>query len=336
MSVGLDIGTKTIKIVELSKEGNAFSLKASGIVGYAGKSVEQLADEKEYAELSQVILNLAKEAKVASKDVILALPEPKVFTMTITFPSLTDQEIASAIKWEAEQYIPIPVQDAIIQHQIIERNEKTSPPKATVLLVAAPRALVEKYIKVVQMAKLNPVAVETELMALSRSIGIPNQTTLLLDLGASSTDIAITKGTTLIFSRSIPTAGEALTRAVAQGLGVEPMQAEEYKKTYGFTQGQLEGKIKAALDPVFRVIVDEVKKAIHHFQTEQKGEAPKLAIVTGGTAGLPNMMSSLSSLLGMEVSIGNPFSKVAVSAETSKVIAPYSPLYAVSVGLAMQ
>jgi len=149
MSIGLDIGSKTIKIVELLKEGDAFKLKASGIVGYKGQPLEQISDEREYAALSEIILNLAKESKISSRDLVVALPEQKVFTLAIPFPALTDQEIASAIKWEAEQYIPIPIEEAIIQHQIIERNEKLSPPTVTVLLVAAPRTLVQKYVKIV-------------------------------------------------------------------------------------------------------------------------------------------------------------------------------------------
>ena len=209
MSVGLDIGSKTIKTVELAKEGNAFKLKASGVVGYVGNPIEHLKEEKEYANIAEILIKLYKEAKISSKDVVIALPEPQVFTRTITLPALTDQEIASAIKWEAEQYIPIPVAEAIIQHQIIERNEKASPPQTSVLLVAAPRTLVQKYVKVAQMAKLNPVAVETELIALVRALGIQDQTTLLIDFGARSTDIAIAKGLFLVFSRSIPTAGEA-------------------------------------------------------------------------------------------------------------------------------
>ena len=126
MSVGLDIGSKTIKIVELSKEKDRFRLKASGIVGYTGKTPEQVKDDKEMVPLAEAIKKLYKEAKISSRDTAIALPEPQVFTRTIKFPTLTDSEIASAVKWEAEQYIPIPVNDAIVQHQIIERREDTT------------------------------------------------------------------------------------------------------------------------------------------------------------------------------------------------------------------
>jgi type IV pilus assembly protein PilM len=334
--VGLDIGSRTIKIVELDKEGNTFSLKSSGIVGYSGTTLDKMTDDKEIATLSQIIKKLFIEARVSSKDVAISLPEPLVFTRTIKFPMLTDSEIASAVKWESEQYIPIPVSEAVIQHTILSRNEKSSPPGVLVLLVAAPRTVVEKYVKVSQLAGLNPVAVETELIAATRVLAPPDKTALIVDLGATSTNIAISKSGLLSFSRSIPIAGEAFTRAITQGLGVTAQQAEEYKKTYGLTPSQLEGKIKGVLDPVLRLVVDEIKKAISYYLTEEKGETPSSLIVTGGTSGMPEIISVLSDLLGIEVLVGNPFSKIKMDPETAKKLAPYSPLYGVAVGLAMR
>ncbi len=334
--VGIDIGSKTIKIVELRKEGNAFALSASGIVGYSGAAVEKMNDEKEFAALGAIIKKLHAEAGVSSRDVAISLPEPQVFTRTIKFPLLTDSEIASAVKWESEQYIPIPVSEAIIQHTILERNEKATPPEVLVLLVAAPRTVVEKYTNVIQAAGLNTIAIETELIAMTRALAPEGRTVILLDLGANSTDIAIAKNGLLSFSRSIPIAGEAFTRAVSQTLGVSPVQAEEYKKTYGLEGKELEGKIKGALDPVLRMIVDEIKKAVNFYQTEEKGEQPSEIVISGGTSGMPQIVTALSSLVGMEVSVANPFLKVQIDPEVAKKIAAFAPLYAVSVGLAMR
>jgi len=335
MSVGLDIGSKTIKMVELAKDGGKWKLRSSGVVGYSGNPIEHMQDEKELTALSGLIKKLHKESNVSSKDIIIALPEPQVFTRTIKFPLLTDKEIASAVKWEAEQYIPIPINEAIIQHQVLERRENASPPEVIALLVAAPRVLVEKYVKVAQTAGLTVVAVETELMSLVRALAPVDRTVLLVDFGARSTDIAIAKNGLLSFSRSVPTAGEAFTRAVAQSLGVEQKQAEEYKRTYGLSGSQLEGKVSGALSPVFRLVADEIKKAIQFYQTEEKGDSPQAIILSGGTAGLPEAISTLSKSLGVEVVVGNPFSKVSLDPETAKKIAPYAPLYSIALGLAL-
>ena len=334
MAVGLDIGSKTIKMVELSKEGSGWRLRGSGVIGYAGSPPEHLSDDKDFAALAAAVKKLHREANISSTQICVSLPEQQVFTRTIKFPPLNDAEIASAVKWEAEQYIPISVNEAIIQHQIIERREDTTPPGVLVLLVAAPRILVEKYVKVVEMAGLNPVTVETELMALTRALAPVDQTVLLVDFGARSTDIAIAKNAILSFSRSLSTAGEAFTRAVAQSLGIQETQAEEYKKAYGLSAGQLEGKIRNALDPVFGIVSEEIRKAIHYYQTEEKGESPRSVIVSGGSAGMPEIVSMLTKIIGLEVVVGNPFTKVAMSPETARALAAYAPLYPIAVGLA--
>lgn len=333
---GLDIGSKTIKIVELRKEGGAFSLSASGIVGYKGNPIDKIDDAKELAGISAVIRKLVNEAGISDRNVAMSIPEQFVFTRIVKFPLLTDQEIESAVKWESEQYIPIPISEAVVQHSILERKETASPPEVLVLLVAAPKAIVEKYVKVAQGAGLVVSAVETELIALSRSIAPADKTVLLVDLGAGSTDIAISRKGLLSFSRSIPIAGEAFTRAISQTLGVAPLQAEEYKKTYGLGAKELEGKIKGALDPVLRLVSDEIKKAIHFYQAEEKGEAPSAVIISGGSSGMKDIVPVLSNLLGLEVVIGNPFSKVSMDPATAKKLAPYAPLYAVSVGLSLR
>lgn len=334
--IGLDIGSKTVKIVELDSDGGKFRLKASGIVGHAGNTPENLKEDKEFAKLAEVVKKLHKEAKIGSSEVVIALPEAQVYSRTIKFPLLNDAEIASAVKWEAEQYIPIPINEAIVQHQVIERREDASPAQVIVLLVAAPKALVEKYSKVVEMAGLTLVAVETELIALIRSLAPSDQTVLLVDFGANSTDIAISKNAHLVFSRSIPTAGQAFTRAVAQALGVEEIQAEEYKKTYGLSESQLEGKVKKTLTPVFRMVSDEMKKAVQYYQSEDKGNSPKSAILSGGSAGMPEAASTLTKLLGLEVVVGNPFSNVDVDPQAVKSLAGFAPLYSIAVGLAMK
>ncbi len=334
--IGLDIGTKTVKIVEIQKDGASYSLSASGIVGFSGSPVEKTTDDKSLSALAQIVKKLHDEAGVSSRDVVISIPEQAAFTRTVAFPLLTDAEIASAVKWELEQYIPIPAQEAISQHVVLERDEKSSPPQVIVLLVAAPRVLVEKYTRLITLAGLNPVAVETELIALTRAVAPMDKTSLLMNIGAGSTAFAIAKNGQLSFSRTIPIAGDAFTRAVSQSLGVPLAQAEEYKKTYGLSTDQLEGKVKAALDPVLRLIVDEIKKAISFYTTEQKGEPPATIQISGGGSGMPQIITGLTEMLGIEVSIANPFGKVSLDAETAKKLAPYAPLYSVAVGLALR
>lgn len=337
MSIGLDIGSKTIKAVELERDGKDFALRSAGALGYVGRPIDaNIREPKELANIAEVIKKLFKDARISSRNVSIAIPETQAFTRVMQFPLLNDAEIASAVKWEAEEYIPIPLKDAIVEHHVIERRESANPPQVLVLLVAVLRSLVENYIEVCEKAGLNVVGVETELLSMSRSLAPANATVLVVDFGAASTDVAIVKNGEVFFSRSIPTGGEALTRAVAQSLGVSPTQAEEYKRAYGLSAGQLEGKVGGAIEPVLRVIASEIKKAVHYYQLNIKGETPVSTILGSGSAGLPGVAPALTNLLGMEVTIGAPFSKIKIDQEAARTLANYAPLYSTAVGLAMR
>jgi type IV pilus assembly protein PilM len=332
--IGLDIGSKTIKVIELAKNGTIWNLKASGAVGYVGASPDKMTEDKEFAALAEIIKKLTRQVAITSRDINMSLPEALVFSRVIKFPQLTDSEVDAAVRWEAEQYIPIPIKEAIVQHSILERNDTTN--TVSVLLVAAPRLIVEKYVRIARLANLTPVAAETDLIALCRSLASPTGVSLVLDMGAGSTDIAVSKNSKLAFSRSIPIGGEAFTRAVAQSFGINAQQAEEYKKTYGLSATALEGKVKASLDPIFRMVIDEVKKAISFYQSEEKGETPSSVILTGGAATMPEVVPYMTTLLGIETVLGDSFSKITLDAASAQALAPYSSLYSIAVGLALK
>lgn len=332
--VGIDIGSKSIKIIELTKSGNSWQMKSSGAVGYTGNSPDKTTDDKELEAVADILKKIIVQIGTTSKDVNLALPESLVFTRVIKFPLLSEEEISAAVKWEAEQYIPIPVSEAVVQYSLLEKNEKTQ--QTSVLLVAAPKNIVEKYVKVIRLAGLTPVSAETELTALARSLSPDTGVSMLLDLGSSATDMSVIKDGKVVFTRSIPVAGDAFTRSVAQGLGINPQQAEEYKKTYGLDPNQLEGKVKSALEPVFKMVVDEIKKAIHFYQSDDKGEAPTSVVITGGASIMPGIVPYLTENLGIETVVGDPFSKISLDPETLKSLAPYSSIYGTAIGLAMR
>lgn len=336
MAVGIDIGSKTIKVVEIVGDANKKVLKAAGIVGATNEGVDKMQTDKEYENLGLIIKKLVSDAKISSKDVSVSLPEPLVFTRMIKFPPLNEQEIASAIKWEAEEYIPIPVKDAIIQHKVMSKGDTDKSQETWVLLVAAPRVLVERYVKILSIAGLNTVGAETQMMSLSRSLAPTLQTALIIDFGAKSTDIGIVRNKELIFSRSISTAGEAFTRAISQSLGVGSQQAEEYKKTYGMGASQLEGKVGSAITPIFNIISEEIKKAISFYQNEEKGDLPTSIILSGGSAGLPEVSPALTKTLGLEVNIANPFATIQMDEEVKRKLLPFAPLYSIAVGLALR
>lgn len=329
--LGIDVGVSSIKVVELTKDSSAWELIAAGIAPTPPPGL--VSDlPRDLTSVSQALGKLLAEAKITEKNVVLSLPEEKVYTRLVSFPPLSDQEIASAVGWQIEGYIPISKKDAIYDHQIVGKSDRG----VEVLIIAAPKMVVQKYMKVLELANLVPAAIETELLALSRSVAPPKKRSLVIDFGATSTDIAVVVDNKLMFSRSVGTAGQALTRALARGIGVEEIRAEEYKKTYGLTEDKLEGKIKEILSPLILGIVDEIKKAMGYWRQDHENLIIESVILCGGTTALPALSPILAASLGIEVTIGNPFWNVKIPENNKKSLSPFAHLYGVAVGLAMR
>lgn len=177
---------------------------------------------------------------------------------------------------------------------------------------------------------------ETELIAASRALLTANSpTTMIIDFGAETTDIAIAKKGMLVFTRSLPTAGQAFTRAISSRLAIEASQAEEYKTAYGLAEKKLEGKVREAIVPVIDQVVDEIKKAIQFWQEKEK-EGIKSIILTGGSANLPEVTSFLTKSLGVELQVADPFAKLIKDEAQVANLRQSTPLFAVAIGLAMK
>lgn len=333
--LGLDIGSKSIKVAQAEKHGDMFVLMAAGVTA-TPTSVDS-DNEKDIQGVAEALKKLITDARVTVKNAHIVLPENKVITRFIRLPYLSDQEVDSAISWQAEPYIPIPINEANVSYEILRRNEPSSgkPGSVEVLLVAAAKSLVQKYVKIVTLAGLEASYVETELLALKRSVCPPNQSVVLVDFGSSSTSVGVVREGHLVLSYSISTGGDALTRAIATSLNMDFAQAEEYKRAYGLNTAQVEGKVAASLTGVFQVIVDEIKKAIQYYKTEV-GDNSSLSslILAGGSSGLPEIVTYLSQALGMEVIIGDPFSRIAKDQPLDKTFLAYAPLYGVAIGAA--
>lgn len=336
---GLDIGTHSIKVVQLSGSPQSPSFVTAGQFQTPPQALLSDADS-DLEQLANTIKNLIKEAKVTTNRVVTSLPENQIFTRVVEMPQLSKQEMQSAIDYEAEQYVPLPMTEVTLTWQIL--SSRTGADKKTmmeVLLVAAPKNLINKYLKIVKLSGLNAVSVETETTAVVRALvarveGSP--TTLVVSLGASTTDLTVVTDNQISFTRSIATGGVALARAIANDLGFELDQAVEYMKTYGLDSSQLEGKVTQSIKPVFDVIVNEVRRALAFYQSKHTDKPVKRVVLTGGTAKLPGIVIYLAEALGLEVQIGNPWDGIALPQQISKKLIEEGTSYGVAVGLALK
>lgn len=336
-TVGLDIGTHTIKLIELVRQGDQVTITAAGSMPCPSKAITSTI-QADLESVAVAIKQLMKDTGAKSKDISIALPESKVFTRVIEVPQLSDRELSSAIKWEAEQYIPLPLDQVNVDFTVLRDSKQTGNNKMEVLLVAAPKALIDKYLTIMEMAELNVVGAETEIIATSRAVGrsIPNvKTVMVVSMGAQTSDIAILQSGTLLFTRSVSAGGEALTRAIAQNLDFNQIQAEEYKRAYGLEKDKLEGKIMNATKPIMDTIVGEIKRALAFYDEKYKDQHAETVMLSGGTSRLPGMVTYLAESLGLEVQLVNPWIGITHDARFN-VLNSEGPNFCVAVGLALR
>lgn len=335
---GLDIGATSFKLVWLEREVKGFILKAALIapVPPRGMLSEAPLDEE---EMAQALRKAVDTAGVTTKRVNIALPENQVYTKVLDMPLLSDKEIAAAIYWEAEQYIPVPLTNIKLVWDVLKRPQKSiTDEKMQVLMVGAPTLLVNKYQKIIIMAGLEINAMETEILATIRSLvsGETYPTSLIVNIGAISTSFAIVKKGIIVFTYSMSIGGAAINRAIATDFNLTPQQAEEYKRVYGVSGKNLGGKIGKSTEPILNSILSEIKKSIAFYEQKYKGEDKIVQIIlSGGTAKLPGIEIFFAQNSGIETAIANPW-KTLASQQIPKEILQNASDYPIAVGLAMR
>jgi type IV pilus assembly protein PilM len=337
---GIDIGFSSIKAVVASHRSNPAQLLSFGQVPSPQPGVVS-ESELDLEAVATAIKNVLMEIKAPGKEVAIALPESSVFTRVVyDLPYLTDSELAQAIRYAAEEFVPMPINDVNLNYQILFRSPQKGPKSRTVVfVVASPKTLVDKYLKVASMAGIKPVAIETELIAASRSLVSYNPyspTTLIIQLGAIATDYAVVSEGMILLTRSISTGGIALTRAIAQSLNFELLQAEEYKKVYGILEDQLEGKLFQILKPIVDVILGEAKRVILAHEAQNPQRPIKRVVLTGGGAQMPGLVIYFATNLGLEVQEADPWVALAKDADLKKKLATSMPYFSVAAGLALR
>lgn len=334
---GLDIGTTSIKVVWFSqqKEGLLLNTALSRPTPPKGMLSESPVDLE---MMAQAIKQIVEEGKITTPYVNVALPENQVYTKVVDMPALSDKELSSAIYWEAEQHIPVPLPNITLDWKVLEKpKEAQTEEKMQVLLVGAPTALLTKYQKIFGMAGLTITSMETEILSAIRAlISKESPNTLIAQIGAVNTSLAIIKNGIVVFVYSIPTGGVAISRAIAADFGFTTDQAEAYKKVYGVSKEVLEGKIGQTAQPILMSIISEIKKALAFYNEKYKNEAAvKQILLSGGTAKLPGVDAFFAEAIGIEAVVANPWT-VLGSQNVAKEILDNATDYTIAVGLALR
>lgn len=307
-SVAIDIGTYTIKAIHAKPGKTPEIVRAVEVFNSLGVSVP--SDEGNIEKMGKMIDDLFTDNNLPRSDVRLALPEQVVSTKVISIPPLSDAELASAISWQAEQHIPIPVEELSLEYQVLYRpTRKNQEEKMKVLLVGVRKNVIDNYLNTFLYAGIEPVFLETQMLSIIRSMQfeVDDPTTQIVSIGSTTMDTGIMHQGQPAFVFSHLNGGQLLSRTIEQGIGLDPKQAEQYKRTYGLDEQQFEGKIRELLLPSVKILVSEIRKANQFFANQYPGEAVQRILLAGGSAQLPGLVQFITSELGLEVLIAAPF-----------------------------
>ena len=335
----LDIGTSLIKIVEMRLDNKSRRLLAAGMTPTPGKGFLSETDN-DIKMLADAVHTLASQIGVSGDHIVASLPESQIFTRVIEMPVLTNSELQQAIKYESEQYIPIPLNEVKLDYQVLNRPQgQGNNKKMEVLLVAAPVILVNRYLKIIQTAGFKPLALDTEVTSTTRVFisaaqGVP--TTLMIEIGASTTILSVVSAGKIAFTRSLAVGGLTFARAVAQDLGFDINQAEQYKNTYGLDDSLLDGKIAASIKSIFDVITTEVQRALAFWVGKHPEDVVKRFIVTGGSSKLVGVVPYLTQVTGLEGQVPNTWEGIDFAQSVNPRVKEDGPFYSIATGLALR
>jgi type IV pilus assembly protein PilM len=339
--VGLDIGSSAVKAVELKPSGKGYKVTAFGSEPVPPDSIVDGAIV-DGASVAAAIRRLFESRKIQTKDVAASLSGSAVIVKKITLPVMTEAELGESIYWEAEQYIPFDIQDVSLDYQVLDPGDAASGKTMDVLLVAAKKEKIADYTGVIAQAGRTAVVVDVDAFALQNAFEVnygveAGQVVVLLNAGASATNINILQGDQSVFTRDISIGGNAYTEALQRELGLTLEQAEALKR------GEpVDGASFEDARPVLRAVTDnvmlEILKTFDFFKaTAPSGRIDRI-VVSGGASRAEGFVEMLSERFEVPVDVFDPFRKVAFDAARLQVETPaeVAPTAAVAVGLALR
>jgi type IV pilus assembly protein PilM len=329
---GLDIGSTAIRLVQLRRGGVHPALVAYGAVPVPANLTA--SDSKiDQDKISELVRQLVRENHVSLKNVVVGLPSNKVFATVITTPKLDNAQLAKAIRYQAEQYIPMALDQVKLDWAVVDQSKDGK--QLEVLLLAAPNSAIDKYVSILEKAGLDPLALEANATAVARALMPTNNLAVaMVDFGALDSDISIILNNAPRLIRSVSVGGLTLVRAVAQNLGLDEVQATQFTYKFGLTQSKLEGQVFKAIKPTLDNMVSEVEKSVKYFTGRYPDVKLEKLIVTGSASALPELGPFLANSSGLPVEFGNAWVNVSYPSGLQEKLMGMSSEYAAAVGLA--
>lgn len=337
---GLDIGSSSIKAVELDGKMNNLNLVS---VGFENLPSDTVVDGQimELNTVSEAIQNICKNYQIKASQVVTGVSGHSVIIKNIVLPPMSREELEESIDWHAEEHIPYDLADVSLDYHITAENGDST----TVLIAACKREKIDNIKQAIQLSGKQPIVIDVDTFALQNCYEVnyqpaPTDVVTLLNIGASTMNINIVQGDRSLFTRDITVGGSQFTDVLQRTLGISFQQAEAVKRGVTESDNVDEKAIEPLIGGVMETIALEIQKTFDFYRAtaDDGGVTVQKILISGGGSKLEGLTEQLSSRLELPVEVLDPFRQIKV--DTRKFDPDYlseiMPEMAVAVGLALR
>jgi len=351
-AVGLDIGSRLIKAVQLSKKGKSLELEKFGVAEIYPSGERPTSEQEQRLAIVDSIRRAMADAKITTDRVVTAVAGESIIVRYIQLPEMPESELANALRWEAEEYIPFPVDEVNIDSAVIGTQGEGDARRMNVLLVCARKDLIRSHVDLLEEAGLSPAVVDVDSFAFLNCFDLnydtaPDEPVGLVNVGGDITTISVCMGGMPRFSRDISIGGCTVSAAIQQRLGIPLAEAETLKIKRGVPKaddsglegpsGGLEDTIRSTVEAMtagpgdapggdtqelqadrairntLANLMGEIRRSIQFFENQSAGALVKRVVLGGGAANFEGLVDYLKEELNVGVEIIDPLLRIPVS-----------------------
>nr|QBM02599.1 cell division protein FtsA [uncultured archaeon] len=337
--IGVDIGTSSVKVVEISRWGEGKTLENYGEIKSEYLYKESLSNTQKGSYLlsnnvtSEAIRGILEEAKIKTKEAIFSIPDFSTFCTSFDIPFMTEKEIPEAIRYNASQYITLPISEVTLDWKIMPNSPGSKNSSFGVFLLAVPNQVIQEYQAMAKMAGLQLYALEAEALGITRALIRNNKKIVcLVDIGVQSSTINIIEKGFLKKSYSFTFNSSQLSNVVSSGLGVALDQAENIKNKEGLLHPRSD--VVKTLYLLLSPLLIEIKGVCAEFLHGGQKQIDEI-FLTGGTANLPGLKEYFAESLKKEVYVPNCFSEFLYPPILDQTLKIMAPRFSAATGVAL-
>jgi type IV pilus assembly protein PilM len=344
-------------MVHLKKRGDSLSLVNLAFAAIPPEVQEESDPDVKLEQVSELVKKMLHENDFKLRDVVVSIPGDDAIVRYIKLPNMPREELKNVIAYETEQYIPLSIDQVVLDFAVLGELEEEGQKKLEVLLVAAKKDIVDRYLELFKRSGVNPVVLDVDSFALGNAFEhaygkLEGETVSLINLGAKLTTIHIMESGVSHLTRDVAVAGNSFTREIQREFGLSFQEAEELKHKQGQAlvesedilqidsndQENMTGRISDAIAPVLNKLLAEIRRSFDYYESSIRKTPISRIFLSGGTARLRNIDKYLAEKLNLPVELNQPFLNLQVPEKQfdAEFIQANAQLFNIGLGLALR